>query len=47
MPAGRPANTPIRPGSSATFAEALLRGQPDKLAVAKTLIRDQVDELRS
>jgi pyruvate dehydrogenase (quinone) len=28
------------------FAEAFLRGQPDKFAVAKTLIRDQVDKLR-
>jgi thiamine pyrophosphate-dependent acetolactate synthase large subunit-like protein len=29
------------------FAEAFLRGQPDKLATAKTLIKDQVDKLRS
>src|SRR5215213_4593219 len=28
------------------FAEAFLRGQPDKLATARTLIRDQVDKLR-
>jgi pyruvate dehydrogenase (quinone)/pyruvate oxidase len=29
------------------FAEAFLRGQPDKLATASTLIKDQVDKLRS
>jgi pyruvate dehydrogenase (quinone)/pyruvate oxidase len=29
------------------FAEAFLRGQPDKLATARTLIKDQVDKLRS
>ncbi|MFL6187465.1 MAG: thiamine pyrophosphate-dependent enzyme, partial [Actinomycetes bacterium] len=29
------------------FAEAFLRGQPDKLATAGTLIKDQVDKLRS
>ena len=29
------------------FAEAFLRGQPDKLATAKTIIKDQVDKLRS
>jgi pyruvate dehydrogenase (quinone) len=29
------------------FAEAFLRGQPDKLAVARTLVKDQVDKLRS
>jgi pyruvate dehydrogenase (quinone) len=29
------------------FAEAFLRGQPDRLAVAKTLVKDQVDKLRS
>jgi pyruvate dehydrogenase (quinone) len=28
------------------FAEAFLRGQPDKLATARTLIKDQVDKLR-
>jgi pyruvate dehydrogenase (quinone) len=28
------------------FAEAFLRGQPNKLATARTLIRDQVDKLR-
>jgi thiamine pyrophosphate-dependent acetolactate synthase large subunit-like protein len=28
------------------FAEAFLRGQPDRLATARTLIRDQVDKLR-
>jgi len=28
------------------FAEAFLRGQPDKLAPAKTIIKDQVDKLR-
>ena len=28
------------------FAEAFLRGQPDKLATAKTIIKDQVDKLR-
>jgi pyruvate dehydrogenase (quinone) len=29
------------------FAEAFLRGQPDKLDVAKTVIRDQIDKLRN
>jgi pyruvate dehydrogenase (quinone) len=28
------------------FAEAFLRGQPDKLATARTLLKDQVDKLR-
>jgi pyruvate dehydrogenase (quinone) len=28
------------------FAEAFLRGEPDKLAVAKTIVKDQVDKLR-
>jgi pyruvate dehydrogenase (quinone) len=28
------------------FAEAFLRGQPDKLATARTIIKDQVDKLR-
>ena len=28
------------------FAKAFLRGQPDKLATARTIIRDQVDKLR-
>jgi hypothetical protein len=28
------------------FAEAFLRGQPDKLATARILIKDQVDKLR-
>ena len=28
------------------FAQAFLRGQPDKLATARTLIKDQVDKLR-
>jgi hypothetical protein len=35
------------PRQAKGFAEAFLRGQPDKLAVAKTLIKDQVDKLRS
>jgi pyruvate dehydrogenase (quinone) len=29
------------------FAEAFLRGQPDKLDVAKTIIKDQIDKLRN
>jgi pyruvate dehydrogenase (quinone) len=29
------------------FAEAFLRGEPDKLDTVKTIVQDQIDKLRS